>query len=72
MALDRDETGTELRSKSVSMGPKLGGPALKQLTFDWSAADKHGEFRNVRLEINNITQTYNTNMQTEYTLSKTG
>ena len=36
----RDEAGPEPRSESVGMEPKLGGPILKQPSFDWSATDK--------------------------------
>ena len=26
-------------------GPKIGGPAMKQLTFDWDAEDKYSELK---------------------------
>ena len=61
MALTRAEAGTKPRSKSISMGLKLGRPTLKQHTFNGSATGKYAELRNFRLEINNIFQTYNIN-----------
>ena len=41
-------------------GPTLGGPAMKQPTFDWDAQDKYSELKTFRLEVNNILSTYNT------------
>ena len=41
-------------------GPKIGGPATKQLTFDWNAEDKYSELKTFRLEVNNVLSTYNT------------
>ena len=40
-------------------GPKLGGPAMKQPTFDWEAPDKYCELKIFRLEVNNILSTHN-------------
>ena len=51
-------TATE-RSQSVA-GPKTGGPAMKQPTFNWETEDKYNKLRTVRLKINNILSTYNT------------
>ena len=39
-------------------GPKVGGPAMKQLMFDWNAQDKYSELKTFRLEVNNILSTY--------------
>ena len=61
MAVTTAKEGIMARSKSVSMGPKLGRPTWKQPAFDWSATDKYTEPRNFKLEVNNIFQTYNTN-----------
>ena len=61
MTLTRVEAGTELRSESISMGPKIGIPTLKQTTVTWSPTDQSKEFRNIKLEMYNIFQTYNTN-----------
>ena len=52
MVVTRAEAGTEPRSKSVNMRSKLGGPTLKQCTFDWSATDKYIELRKFRIEVN--------------------
>ena len=41
-------------------GPKIGGPTMKQLTFDWNAEDKYSELKTFRLEVNNVFSTYNT------------
>ena len=37
--------------------PKLGGPALKQPTFDWEVPDKYTELKTVKLEVNNVLST---------------
>ena len=50
-----------LRSKGISMGPRLCRPTIKQLSFNWSATEKYAELRNFRLEANNISQTCDTN-----------
>ena len=36
VAVTRALVGTDLRSESINMGPKLDEHALKQPTFDWS------------------------------------
>ena len=69
MAVTRNEAGAEPRSEPISMAPKLGRSALKQLTSGWSATDKYTELRNFRLEVNTIFLIYNIN-NTEYQLSK--
>ena len=35
-------------------GPKVGSPAMKQLTFDWNAQDKYSELKTFRLEVNKV------------------
>ena len=40
-------------------GPKLGGSAIKQPTFNWEAEDKYNELNTFKLEVNNILSTYN-------------
>ena len=40
-------------------GPKLGGPTLKQPSFDWEAPDKYTELKTFKLEVNNVLSTYN-------------
>ena len=51
-------------------GPKLGGPAVKQPTFDWDAQDKYSELKAFRLEVNTILSTYNTPQIDKLTLVK--
>ena len=41
------------------VGPKIGGPTMKQPTFDWDTEDKYSEFKTFRLEVNNVLSTYN-------------
>ena len=41
-------------------GPKIGGPTMKQPTFDWDAEDKYSELKTFRLEVNNVLSIYNT------------
>ena len=38
-------------AKAENMGPRMGGPIMKQRTFDWSAKDKYVELRNFKLEV---------------------
>ena len=45
-------------------GPKIGGPAMKQLTFDWNAQDKYSKLKTFRLEVNNILSTQTPHKQT--------
>ena len=40
-------------------GPKIGGPTMKQLTFNWNAEDKYSELKTFRLEVNNVLSIYN-------------
>ena len=46
------------RAKIV--GPRLGGPMMKQPNFKWEAQDKYNELKNLRIEVNNIFKSYNT------------
>ena len=57
MIVARVEARTRSRNEAASMGPRLGGPSLKQRSFHWSVTDKYTELRNFRLEVNNIFQT---------------
>ena len=41
-------------------GPKIGGPAMKQPTFDWDAEDRYTELKTLSLAVNNALLTYNT------------
>ena len=39
-------------------GPKIGGPAMKQQTFNLEADDKYSKLKTFRLEVNNILMMY--------------
>ena len=39
--------------------PKLGGPAMKQPSFNVEADGKHSELKYFRIEVNNIFASYN-------------
>ena len=61
MVVARTEVSACLRNNAVNVGPKIGGPSLKQPTFDWGPTDMYVELRNFKLEINDIFQTYKVN-----------
>ena len=42
------------------VGPKIDGPVMRQLSFNWNADNKYSELKNFRLEVNNIFALYNT------------
>ena len=50
-AVDRPQT---------TAGPKIGGPTMKQPTFNWETKDKYSKLKTFKLEVNNILSTYNT------------
>ena len=39
------QTMVELHQRLEVQGPKLGSPALKQLQFNWEAANKYTEWK---------------------------
>ena len=39
---------------------KIGGPVMKQPTFNWETYYKYSKLKTFRLEVNNILTTYNT------------
>ena len=51
-------------------GPKVGGPAMKQLTIKWNVLDKYIKLKTFRLEVNNILSTYNTQQADKLALVK--
>ena len=55
-----------------AVGPKLGGPAMKQATFDWEAPDKYSELKTFRLEVNNVLSTHSTPEAKNWQWLKTG
>ena len=48
------------REHMAISGPKIGGPTMKQLSFDWNAEDKYNELKTFRLEVSDVLSTYNT------------
>ena len=55
------QTMAEMQTQRITStsGPKLGGPALKQPTFNWEASDKYTEWKAFILEVRNVLSTYN-------------
>ena len=58
-AIQAMDTAAAERPQSTA-GSKIGGSAMKQPSFNWEEEDKYGELKNFRLEVNNISATYNT------------
>ena len=52
------------------VGPKIGGPAMNQPSFNWEAGNKYSEFKNFRLEVNNIITSSNTPHAEQLTIVK--
>ena len=40
-----------------NLGPKLDGPIMRQMKFDWSSTDKYEELRNSRMKVMNMLKT---------------
>ena len=57
------------RSQSVA-GPKKGGPAMKQQSFNWEADDKYSELKTFRLEVSSILTAYNTSQREKLAMIK--
>ena len=51
----------ENNQRAQSAGPKLGGPLMRQPTFNWSCTDRHVELRNIKMEVEDMFQNYNIN-----------
>ena len=49
-------------ARPIQKVPRMGGPALKQPTFDWKIPDKYHELCNFKIEIKNIFLTNNYNI----------
>ena len=49
----------ELHQGQEDQRPKVGGLVLKQLQFNWDAADKYTEWKAFILEVRNMISTYN-------------
>ena len=56
--------------RSQNMGPRLCGPAMKQLNFNWEADDKYNKHKNFMLKVNNISKSYNTPQAEQLTIIK--
>ena len=59
--------GTE---RSQNMGPRLGGPAMKQPNFNWEAEHKCNRLKNFRLEVNTVFKSYNTTQMEQLAIIK--
>ena len=46
-------------TSSIHSIPRLGGPPLRQPTFDWKARDRYQELGKFRIEVKNIFMTNN-------------
>ena len=51
-------------------GPRLGGPALQQPTFNWEATDKYTEWKAFMLKVQNVIPSYNTQEGEKITIIK--
>ena len=60
------------KKKHKNAGPRLGGPIIKQPTFNWEAEDKYSELKNFRLEVNNIFKSYSTPQEEQIAIIKIG
>ena len=47
----------------MQQDPKIGGPAMKQPTFNWEVEDKYIKLKTFRLEVNIIFMTYSISKQ---------
>ena len=56
------QTMVEVQAERMhdASGPKIGGPTMKQPTFDWNAHYKYSEIKTFRFEVNNVLSTHNT------------
>ena len=52
---------TENNKRVHNAGPKIGGPLMRQPTFNWSCTDKHTELGTFKFEVKNMFQNYNIN-----------
>ena len=51
-------------------GPKVGGPMLKQPSFNWEVTDKYTEWKAFILEVRNLLSTYNVQETDKITMVK--
>ena len=51
-------------------GSKIGGPNMKQPTFNWEAEGKYCKLKTFRPEVNNILSTYNTQQMEQLVMVK--
>ena len=40
--------------RTQNTGPRVGGPMMKEPTFNWEAEDRNNKLKNFRIEVNNI------------------
>ena len=53
-------TAVTRTERTQNLGLRLGGPIMKQPTFNCEAEDKYYELKNFRVEVNNIFELYST------------
>ena len=64
----KGESSSGARNELTSIGPKLGGHALKPLSFSCGSVDRQTELKNFILEVNNKLKTYSINQTEKYQL----
>ena len=50
---------TQAQRMPNTSGPKVGGPVLKQPSFNWEATDKYTDWKAFLLKVRNVLSTYN-------------
>ena len=50
---------TQAQRMPNTSGPKVGGPTLRQPSFDWEATDKYTKWKAFILKVRNVMTTYN-------------
>ena len=59
----REAEGSSKCRRAVQAGPRVPGPTLRQLIFNWKAQDKYNEFYNFKIEVRNISLTNGYNIK---------
>ena len=53
-------------------GPKIGGPTLKQPTFDWETTEKYTDLKTFKLGVTKVLAMYNAPKVDKVAIVKTG
>ena len=56
-----DMASAENKQRLQNVGPEIGGPLMRQPTFNWGSIDKCADLRNFRIQAKNMFQNYNIN-----------